>query len=561
MANTPLYLLKDRRPDSCFLDQIYDPDRDGPPSDGMAHVIPREGAAVFDRDNNYAIYTVIAVDPITYKSTIAPAKIVKTAESEEIRVISYGNDKFMLYYDDRVKPTELNISGNLMLFGSSLADYRLHRIGADGKKEFISLYVDTNETYKGDRIPLAALTPGSPIKKCTNCHTLSTLRDGETVTLEIHDHAGLLAVELQLFVKRGIPWNDLLSNTSVVIGFDATANQMRGSDFYIHQRQPVNQLVISPRLTYSDGSTEDLVVDNVSCFLYGLETFVPSFPGQRQKILLKKYLGRNQVSPNQETVGKMRFLTLYKWVTVITNKSMDGIKVSVMPQWNPATRKYDLRFIAYSDRRDKIYDVTPYTELITSFDGGIFNMPQNVLFEIDLSKIFGAEASVLYRQNVVLNLKHYNEFQRYTISDGVDSPYTYGVESSNMRRPVVHYDGTLHQYYIPTSRFLNKEAFIEAYYTAAMPPYDPDLELGPVPPTHFTIRDPGTLATIITDPIPVDQYTQAWNTLSTGDPGQYVGGQVIVEFLREMSGQYQMLYGVPVDVHLSPSGYNTENNP
>lgn len=561
MGSTPLYLLTDQRPDSCLRSQIYDPDRDGAPSDGMAHVIPKVGACVFDDDDGMAIYTVISVDSETLKSTLAPARIVKTTTDEEIKIISYGNDKFMLYYDDRVSPTELTISGNLMLFGSALAEYRLSRLNSEGKKEFISLYIDSNESYKGDRIPLTSITPGSPVKKCTNCHTLSTLQDGETVTLEVHDNAGLLMVELTLFVKRGIPWNDLLSNTDIVTGFEATANQMLGSDFYIHQRQPISQLVISPRLIYSTGATDDITIDNISCFVYGLDDFVASFPGQRQKILIKKFLGRNQVSPLQEQSGKSRFVTTEKWVTVIANKSMDGIKVSVIPQWNPTTNKYMLRFIAYSDRRDKIYDVTQYTTIISSFDGGIFNNPQSVLFEVDLSQIFGAEASVLYRQNVILNFKTYSEFQRYTIKDSADALLTYGVESSDMRRPVIHYDDDLEVYYIPTSRFLNKEAFVEAYYTAATPPYDPDIEMGPVAPTHFTIRSADNLAIVITNPIPIEQYTQSWNILTQGLPNQYVGGQLIVEFLRELSGQFQILYGVPVDVHLSASGYNTENNP
>ena len=72
MSSTPIYLLKDRRPDSCFVDQIYDPDRDGLPSDTMAVVIPNIGALAIDRENGNSLYVVSTVNSTTFKSTLQP---------------------------------------------------------------------------------------------------------------------------------------------------------------------------------------------------------------------------------------------------------------------------------------------------------------------------------------------------------------------------------------------------------------------------------------------------------------------------------------------------------
>lgn len=560
-TDTKLYLLKDRRPQSCFVDQIYDPDVDGLPYDEMARVIPAVGALAIDRNDNYALYAVVAVHPTTYKVTLEPARILKTSETEEIGIISYGNDKFMLYYDDRVKPTQLLIDGKLRLFGSALSEYRLKRVAADGSDEFISLYVESNDTYGGERIPLAAISQGSPIKLCTNCHTLSTLTDGETITLEVFDNIGSLCVSITLFVKRSTILNDLVNSTTVITDFTATANQMDGTDFYVHQRQPVSQLVISPVLTYSDGSTEEISVDNISCFAYGLDDFVPSFPGQRQKILVKKFLGRNQVSPIAETNGSGKFVSLEKWITVIANQSLDGIKVSIIPLWNPTTQKYDFKYVAYSDRRDKVHDVTNYVTLLSSFDSGIFSIFQKLSFAVDLTEVFGTSATVEYRQSTHLKLKHYNEFERYVLKDSADDAYAYGVEAPERRRPIIHFDPSLGQFFVPTSRFANSAAFVEAFYKMARPPYDPDVELGPVTPTHFTIRNSDNLASLIAAPIEIAQYAQAWNILAQGDPSAFVGNVMIVEFLAKVSDQYQIIYGVPVDVYTSPTGYNTNTNP
>lgn len=556
-TNTPIYLLKDRRPDSCFVDQIYDPDRDGSPTETMAVVIPNEGAIAIDRENGYLTYVVTAVNPITFKSTLQPIRILTSDEGETIEILSYGNDKFMLYFDDRTRPTKLTIDGKLRLFGSGLAEYRLVRTTAEGENEVISLYMNSNEEYFGDRIPLTVVQPGSSVKQCTNCHTLHTLQSGESVKLEVYDHLGILSVTVTLIVKRATILNDLASSTDVIVDFRATANQMDGDDFYVHQRQSLTNLVISPELIYSDGTNEILTVDNISCFAYGIDDFIPSFPGQRQKILIKKYLGRNQVSPDQEFDGRSRFVSLTKWITVVANKSMDGIKVSIVPVWNAGLVKYDFKFIAYTDKRDRVFDVTPFTTIVGSFDPALFNIRQKLIIDVDLTSIFGDEATITYRQQTYVTLKHFSEFQRYILQDNLDEPYVYGVESPNQRRPVIHYDSTLQQYFIPTSVFENKEAFVEAFYEMARPPFDPDMEIEAPTPTHFTIRNRDTLTTVIASPIEVDQFTQAWNILTPGSPDQYVNGQVIVEFLTQIADDYQIIYGSPVDVHPSLTGYNT----
>ena len=554
-TNTPIYLLKDRRPDSCFVDQIYDPDRDGFPHDDMAVVIPNEGALAIDRNDGFAAYVVTYVHPVTFKSTLEPIRILQ-GEDDVIEILSYGNDKFMLYYDDRTRPTKLIVDAKLRLFGSGLAEYRLVRTSAAGEEEIISLYMQSNENYSGDRIPLTTVLPGTAVKQATNCHTLHQIETGEVVKMEVYDHLGLLSVVVHLFVKKATILNDLASSTDIITGFEATANQMDGDDFYIYQKQDLSQLVISPELIYSDGTSEQLTIDNISCFLYGMDDFMPSFPGQRQKLLIKKYLGRNQVSELSEFDGRSRYVTLEKWVTVKANKSFDGIKISIIPMWNSTDNAYVLKLIAYSDRRDKIFNVTPYAT-IRGFDGAEYYNQQEVTIDIDLKNVFGSEASMIYQQKGFITLRPFGEFQRYIIQEDLEEPYVYGVESSTIRRPVVHYDSTLQQYFIPTSLFANKEAFLEAFYEMARPPYDPDTELKAPTPTHFTIRNVDTLATVIATPLTIDQYSLAWNIVTQGLPNQYVGGQLIVEFLIQTVNDYQMLYGVPVDVHPSQTGYNT----
>ena len=169
-----------------------------------------------------------------------------------------------------------------------------------------------------------------------------------------------------------------------------------------------------------------------------------------------------------------------------------------------------------------------------------------------------------YRQNVFITLRPYSEFVRYVISDNENLEPTYGADSSIMRRPIIYYDSEIEQYFIPSSRFENKEAFLEAFYFNANPPFDVRETLSAPVPTHFTIRAIDSLNTMIATPIEIDSYTKAWNIIDQYYPSALVNGNVIVEFLYRISDtDYSILYGVPVDVYPvtnTTEAYNTLNN-
>lgn len=61
-------------------------------------------------------------------------------------------------------------------------------------------------------------------------------------------------------------------------------------------------------------------------------------------------------------------------------------------------------------------------------------------------------------------------------------------------------------------------------------------------PTHFTIRDAYSGQMLIGGPIPASEYGQLWPML-VGTQVR-VGQVLIVEFLQEINGTMQLLYGV-----------------
>lgn len=560
-------LFKNRLPDSLFLSQVYKSSEDGTWDENSPKIVPHPGSLVIDEKTG-GLYYVESVDKNTLDSTLKPCKIINVIdgneddENNEVSIISYGNDKFLLYFDDRNKPTQLNIDGKLLFYGANLDEYRLVRYNENNEEEIISLYVQNNSTFVGERIPLTSLGENSVVKKCTDCHTLFTINEGDRIELQVYDKSGILTATVDLFAKRATILNDLASNNEVIVQFDATCNQMLGDQFYIHQKQDPKHLAITPSITFSDGTKVDLSINNTDCFIYGLEDFVASFPGLQQRLIIKKFLSNREVSTISTTSAGKRFITCEKTLTVLANESLDGVKISVIPIWNNYNSSYTLKFVAYTDRRDKIFDATEYVTLLTEFVGNKWNTIQTVIFEVDLQSMLGATTMIPHRQTVYISVSPKNEYVKYLISDTSDMSIVYGADSSTIRRPIFIYDDTIKQYFIPTSNFKNMEAFLDSFYYKSSPMFNVKEEIEPVAPTHFVIRDVATLNTITTTPIAVENYNKAFN-ITVKPYNQYVGTQLFVEFLNYTGTEYQILYGVPVDVLASTgkyTDYNTDVN-
>ena len=117
-------LFKNRLPDSLFLSQVYKSSEDGTWDENSPKIVPHPGSLVIDEKTG-GLYYVESVDKNTLDSTLKPCKIINVIdgneddENNEVSIISYGNDKFLLYFDDRNKPTQLNIDGKLLFYGAN----------------------------------------------------------------------------------------------------------------------------------------------------------------------------------------------------------------------------------------------------------------------------------------------------------------------------------------------------------------------------------------------------------------------------------------------------------
>ena len=565
MSNTTVNVLVKNVPITCFLSQVYDPDTDGTSSSAEGKYVLVAGSIVIDDTTDAeqgVAYYVSYVDPTTYKHTLKPMRYLAQVEDTDISILSYGNDKYFLFFDDRVKPTLLNVSQTLVVFGA-VAEYRLVRTNNSGTEECVSMYVDADGVVRGDRIPMTDMESINNAKMPTNCHTTFTITEGEAITLQMYDAAGVECAVVTLIARRAVLLNDLASTSDPIVKFDAECLQMSGEDFYIYKQQDVDHLNIQPYLIYADGSRQDLTIDNSQTFLLGIEDFIPSFPGYRQPLVLKYFLSAREIATDATVVGNVRMMTCTKNLIVVANNTSYNCKITAIPQWNNATSSYDLKLYMYTDARDRVYDVTDLFEIVedTSYDGSLFGQQQHVVFRGDVSSYFGTTDPIIHTQDLYITLKPYSLYERYVIKDSATDEYAYGVDVSLHRRPVIHYDEDSLMYFIPTTIFLTMASFLEEFYYRSHPMFHALTEAGPEVPTHFTVRDANTGQMVISAPIEVEQYGQTWNIILTGTRDQLVGNTVIVEFLLASGDDYQLLQGVPVDIYSSQTllrgGYNT----
>ena len=557
ISGKTVIIYNNRKPDVYPISEIFDPDN---PVSGK--VFPSIESLILKQGT---LWYVESRDETTFRVTLKPCSFVETADgSTQVKIISYGNDKFCLYQDERTDPHKLVVDAKLLFYGNNLQEYALFRTNLDGKEECISLYLDSNDKFISDRIPMQSLRDDFPMYKWpTNCHTTHELAEGEPILLRVFNNLGNVAAEITLFIRNAVWNNDLNNHLNPIVGMDVLSLQMRGDEFFLYTKQDPSHLNIRPYLIYADGTRMFVPLDNIQCFMYGMDDFLPSYPGYSQTLVFKYFLSYRETAIGHTAKNQVRYITCSKKLVVIKNTNDYSVKLSTIPVFLSASRSWKLHFFAYSDRRDAVFDVT---DLVTfnpdyQFDGSqeSWGKLQHIEMQYDLQSIFNTDDPLPGAQTLWITVwdPEY-KYEKYTFRDSKDDDRVYGVDGSITRRPVIHYDKTLQQYFIPTSVFGNWDAVVESFYRLARPPFDIKKETKAPTPTHFTIRDASGGQMLIGGPIPKSEYGQIW-PMMVGTPVK-TGETVIVEFLQDVGGTFQLLYGVPVDVVESKTGYNTATN-
>lgn len=557
-----------RKIDLHELSTIFDPDVDTLNPNGElpnGKIIPVVSSMVIDKNANGALYWVSYVDPDTYKSTLDPVRVVVSSEdqSSTVSIVSYKNDIFPLFYDTRTAPTTLQPDRRLFIGGTNVANYHIVRGRGTSNEKVISRYYDTDGNFVDTKIPLIPVeaTDLVGLWVLSECHTLVDMAINEILHIVVFNDHGTEVATVTVhsrpssIINEGPGFKPVIRKLSV-----KSIQQLSNDEIYVMEKQRVDDIMLTAVLTYADGREVEFPIDGVKCKVYGLEDFIASYSGLRQPILVKYYLDDFEES---EVTNSDRFISTEAYLVVVPNELVTGIKVSVFPLWNAVLGRYVLRYYAYTKDRDRIWDVTSHVTIAEgSFIGNLFGSQQSFVIQVDLtaadSTVFpegSPNSPILHRQTVTIRVMPPNTLVRYILRDGPNSAVAYGADSATSRRPIIKYDTTRQQYFIPATQFPIVESMVKSFYLNATPPYQADAELGPLEPTHFIMRDVYSGTMVTPSLIPIEDYAVAFNII--GSPAsRYSSATVIIEFLRAIDVDTTLtLYGVPVDVSISEGGY------
>ena len=584
--NDRIVLVGETQPRVYRKAEIYDPNIDGADVTASGKFVPAVDSLVIDTSESgkKILYTVLAVDTTTLATTLGNPRVLDDGTDQPDKVLSYGNDMYMLYYDDRVSETKLLVDSKVALFGSNSASYQLVRTTSSGGREIISQKKNTSNQTVSGRIEIVE-TPVTGVRKCAPCFTTHTLTNGEVITLEVYDSSsnpkeGVLSTTIKLISKRALIHNDLDDSANAITKFDVTCNQVASNgDWFLHEGQAVEELSIYPELTFSDKTIQRITIDNKVCYAYGLDAIETVQPGMRYPILFKYFVpdGLPVVPPSSEAdwelVGKAngsyRQLTCTKYVTIKESKFDDISKLSPIPVFDSTNNGWNLRWMAYSQSRNshKLVNVSYVTEGdYTKFDGTPSEYGKKQKIKVKYTR---SNKPTYYQEHIIEVNNPTTSNTPFLYSGTAVGSRIYGDNILPHKRPVIYYSPNIDPskdgvYYIPSSRFGSTQVageipvdptfyneLLDNFFWASEPPYLSSTETVSPTPTHYSILSASGTG-ILTTPVKISQH-ETRMTLNSLTPGQYVNSTVIVEFYQKVGNTYLVLFGVPVEVKLEPT--------
>jgi len=614
------------------LSEIFDPYVDGTDPVAAGKIVPALYSQVID-DVNYRknkLYTVIALDETTFKATLIPTEIIDYGDQE--RVVSYGNDIYMLYYNTAT--SQLIVDDKLTFFGDQGVKYQVIRINSDGNTTVISKYASSPLTTIVSTIDLT-VDSISGAKKCGVCYTDLTLDEGDQLRLIILNSDDIAVANVAIIAKEYFGVTESLTNP--IIELTVSSNQMLESgNIALYRGQNKNTLTFAVNAVYADDTSVPETIDGITSHVYGLEEVENAIVGAKYNLLFKKYL------PSQDY--NVNYVSCVKELEVIEAPPYGVAKISIVPVWSTSTKAWVLTYLTYKQvRTDAAAYVTPTST--PAFSGTTFDTTQTILLKTLHENPFGVSEVFEQTYTIMLNsprtilfnsdtytfdsgiatsrtwkntstagviktisynsslgrweqkantlVEHYstsaasgtnpwNTGISWKTSSGTATAYIcdvysaivdgtansnwvigtapgrgsllYGEESVAGLRPKIYYSrrtGTdTYVYNIPATKFgvgsVGVNNMLNNFYYRAYPPMLFSESIAPRP-THFTIRKRTDLTPLLATPIAIDD----WNTdllLDETTAGSHNRTTVIVEFLLEHDGEYDTLYGVPVEV-------------
>lgn len=462
--------------------------------------VPNPKDRIFDEDNGFWI--VDTVDYSTGLSTLRKWNPPEDPAGDADDLIvgvgpGYSSESYRVFLDQSTTPFTLSPDFRLHGYSRNAAYYRVF-LDADISEEYgkvISTMYDSSGNFLGDTVPLIQIDdPQSPTGTSvwlSEGYTSEKMDNGQLVTIVFYNADGGQLSQAQCLIHNSAAVRRADASKKYVQALYLDSPYISSADRQVVEF-PVNATVESLPLTavvqYSDGTHYRSTIDNNRVFLWGLENYIATEPGQEFDMTLAYQLASDEISYNM-TPSTERRITASYIARSVQAKGAFNCKLFVYPVWVNAAQGYRLEFWMYNIDRQLYYNVTPYMELGSNsnpFDPKAYGVVQTMTWALDINKVDGRFPIFRKVQVIQLALLNSGDNQQanWEIHFTPDQAAAYGrglvadMEYVNVNYYKLHL----------ANGAVTQAQWLDKMFYAAQPLYNTDTESEAPTPTHFIVQ-------------------------------------------------------------------------
>ena len=446
-------------------------------------------------------YVITDINPSTYVPTLEAVMDNNDEVDDELdRLLATGprraTETYRLYLDKSVYPYSACVDARLKVGGSQCNHAKIFK-GSDLSEtgHVISQIYDTSGNLVSENIPLEKIATqivnNVSIKVVPPSRTVADLEDGELVTIVFYNANGNKVSKEILYVENTTFIRPLENEANYIVGISVSSPFISISEPDVIRyplNVPIEGFNLMGTVHYHNGDKISYPVDGTRFQLLGMEQFLATQSGQKNRVYVRYQLGDNEYNYSGNVgPGEKAIMQEFKAITLNADGSY-GIKLIPSLVWMGAIIGWRIKWWMYNLNREYALDVSNYVTINTNysaFDPKLYGVLQHLNVSINLKDVNTLFKNYTHTQNIdiVLERQGTERVTNWSVGFSQSQMPRYGVDLHLKARKIAMNNFEVK---IDSGRSTLSE-WLRDYYYATQPLYDPSIESKAPEPTHFNL--------------------------------------------------------------------------
>ena len=455
---------------------------------------------------NFTTWIVDAIDPVTLIPVlreIRPANMSYSFTATDVLLgVGAGtpSELYRAYLDTSVTPYVLSVDTSLTVKGTQCSYAKIFKgVDLTATGHVISRIYNNSGAFVSNNVPLELVafenTTNYAVKSVAVCNAIEQLIDNEVVTIVFYSAVGGVVSKRQLLIENTPFMRTLNAQPKQIthIAMDSPFLSATSTNtLEVPINTPLTALNITGVISYTDGTTSRIPVDNTRLTVMGIEQYTPAIPSQPFTLALKYTLQTGESASTGLSLDGTSISVPYTLSTLAQNNAY-GVKLFGYPSYVSAALGYTMIWSLFNLDRNIYYDVTNLVQFTAStgaFDPKAYGILQRKTVQINLRDVSGAFANYIHSQTVdiVLQSAPVNRLTAWQVlTQYAPNRNQYG---NNLH--CVLANASTNTINI-SSNILTQTDWVQRMYLDTYPLINPTTETTPLLPTHFQVIQNGNI--------------------------------------------------------------------